>query len=290
MQFALRRSEERDHADYGWLKTFHTFSVDSHRDDDHIQWGPLRIINEDRIDAYTGFGTHLHREFEIFTYIVSGQIELKDSMNNVEILKRGDVQLTSAGTGTSHSEKCPGPSPAHFIQIWAYPSTPRLPPRYYTRHFSESDKFNSFVKVVAPLPSEGAAANHGAAGLGLDHWQGDHMVVDAREGRGPTPIHSNLTMYAAVLSPGIGSDGLFGFRLRGRKGYVHVIQTSGYNTGIARGAGIRLCDGAGFGGGAEATLYEGDGAYIMVGPGSNGEVLFENVTQGVAEVLLFDIE
>ncbi|KAJ2934623.1 hypothetical protein H1R20_g2444, partial [Candolleomyces eurysporus] len=151
LHFVPRRSDERGHADHGWLKTYHTFSFAMYQDPKHQQYGPLRVINEDRVSPLTGFGTHPHREFEIFSYIVSGELEHKDSMSNVEILTRGDVQLTSAGTGISHSEKNPNKDgiPVHFLQIWSIPSQSRLKPAYYTRHFTDEMKQDKWARVVA---------------------------------------------------------------------------------------------------------------------------------------------
>ena len=134
-------------------------------------FGHLRVLNEDRVDSGTGFGTHPHREFEIFSYVVDGELEQcvfftftphshndrnvlndvgcvdsKDSMGNTEVLRRGDIQMTSAGTGIRHSEKCHGPKQVHFLQIWASPNESNLPPKYYTR----SVVFPSFL---IPLPT-----------------------------------------------------------------------------------------------------------------------------------------
>ncbi|KAF8655499.1 hypothetical protein AX16_003029 [Volvariella volvacea WC 439] len=278
MQFVPRRSEERGHADHNWLKTFHTFSFAMYQDRNHNQFGPLRVINEDRVAPRTGFGAHSHSEFEIFSYVVSGELEHKDSMGNVEVLKRGDIQLTSAGTGISHSEKTYGSSPVHFLQIWSFPTASRLTPKYYTRHFSDEQKKDKFVKVVAPTDQSPSSSSE------------EDKVVDDREGSGPTPVHSNLTMYAGILSPGLGKDGNFGISMKGRKGYIHVIQTSGYNTGKAQGAGIKIHSSTpGAFGTEEVTLREGDGAYINIGPGG-GELKVENVSGDVVEVVLFDME
>jgi len=264
MKFVPRPSEARGHADHGWLKTFHTFSFASYYDGEHSKFGSLRVINEDRVDAGTGFGTHPHREFEIFSYIVNGAIEHKDSMGNTEILKRGDVQLTSAGTGISHSEKTYGSIPVHFLQIWSTPSTPKLAPKYYTRHFSDEEKQDKWARVVARFGTDGVSAE--------------------REGKGPAPVQTALTMYASLLSPSTTTK--LEKKMEGTKGYVHVVQTSGYNVGKAAGARVKVSAGDD----AEAvTLGEGDGAYIFVG--SSGNVLHvENVGDSVAEVVLFDIE
>ncbi|TFK39552.1 pirin domain-protein domain-containing protein-containing protein [Crucibulum laeve] len=261
MKFTPRRSEERGHADHDWLKTFHTFSFSMYQDQKHELFGPLRVINEDRVAPRTGFGTHSHREFEIFSYIVSGELEHKDSMGNTEILKRGDLQLTSAGTGISHSEKAYGSKQVHFLQIWSLPSTSRLQPKYFTRHFPDSEKENKWAKVVAPAWGEGVAANE-------------------RDGAGPAPVQSALTLYASLISAGKTLER----PLDGKKGYVHVIQKSGYKEGSAEGATVRISNG-----GEELVLREGDGAYVFVG--KKGNVLnMENAGDRVAEVLVFDLE
>jgi len=202
MKFIARRSQERGNADHGWLKTFHTFSFASYHDIQHQAFGSLRVINEDRVAPKTGFGTHSHREFEIFSYVVAGEIEHKDSMGNTEILGRGDLQLTSAGTGISHSEKAHGSKQVHFLQIWSLPSTSKLQPKYFTRHFSDEEKTNKWARVVAPVGADG--------------------VLLAREGEGPAPVQSPLTLYATLL----GQNKSLDRPLSGKKGYIHVIQTS----------------------------------------------------------------
>jgi len=260
MKFVPRYSEERGHADHGWLKTFHTFSFASYGDTEHQKFGSLRVINEDRVEPHTGFGTHPHREFEIFSYVVDGALEHKDSMGNTEILRRGDIQLTSAGTGIAHSEKTHGSKPAHFLQIWSFPSTSRLEPKYYTRHFTDEEKKDKWARVVAPFDAT-------------------DVVLD-REGQGPAPVHTSLTMYASLLSPGTKLERL----LEGKRGYVHVIQTSGYNDGKAAGATVKISSQD-----AQLTLKEGDGAYVSVG--QTGHVMdVQNDGDRVAEVVVFDLE
>ncbi|KAJ7478159.1 RmlC-like cupin domain-containing protein [Mycena latifolia] len=256
-----RPNQERGSADHDWLKTFHTFSFASYHDREHAQFGSLRVINEDRVAPRTGFGTHSHREFEIFSYLVSGQLEHKDSMGNVEVLKRGDIQLTSAGTGISHSEKAHGATPVHFLQIWSLPSTARLQPKYFTRHFTDAEKRDVWARVVAPVDASG-------------------VLRDSREGPGPVPVQSPLTLYATLLSGGKQLAQV----MRGSKGYIHVVQTSGYNIGAATGAAIKV-----FGSdGVEWELKEGDGSYIHFD--GTEELIVENVGAETAEILLFDIE
>ncbi|KAF5372208.1 hypothetical protein D9758_005112 [Tetrapyrgos nigripes] len=265
-QIAPRRSEERGHADHEWLKTFHTFSFAMYQESGHDHYGCLRVINEDRVAAHNGFGTHSHREFEIFSYVVEGELEHKDSMGNTEILSRGHVQLTSAGTGISHSEKAHGTKPVHFLQIWSIPSTPRLTPKYFTRFFSDEEKTDKWVRVVAPVSAEGVKKDL-RDGKGSD---GD--------GDGPAPVQSPLTLYASI----VGEGKKVTQEMTGTKGYFHVIMTSGYNEGKAQGGTVKIS-----GSGGEVTLREGDGAYLQVKPGS--EFVVENVGDRKAEVLLFDL-
>ncbi|KAH9479841.1 Putative quercetin 2,3-dioxygenase [Psilocybe cubensis] len=262
MKFVARRSEERGHADHDWLKTFHTFSFAMYQDRQHELFGPLRVINEDRVAPRTGFGTHSHREFEIFSYVVSGELEHKDSMGNTEVLKRGDLQMTSAGTGISHSEKAHGSKQVHFLQIWSLPSKARLQPKYFTRHFSDADKTDKWATVVAPVGAQG--------------------VLAEREAQGPAPVNSPLTLYATILGVGKTLDR----PLEGKKGYIHVIQRSGYKEGKAEGASVRISSP---GSDAELTLREGDGAYIFVGK-KGASLTVENDGDRAAEILVFDLD
>ena len=182
-------------------------------------------------------------------------------MGNTEILRRGDLQLTSAGTGISHSEKAHGPNEAHFLQIWSLPSISGLQPKYFTRHFSDEEKTDKWARIVAPVGADG--------------------VVAVREGEGPAPVQSPLTLYATLL----GQNKSLSRPLTGKKGYIHVVQTSGYNEGPSKGANIKITSK----GAEELTLGEGDGAYVYVG--KSGNVLeVENVGGSVAEVLVFDLD
>ncbi|OCH96370.1 pirin domain-containing protein [Obba rivulosa] len=266
MKVVSRPSHERGNADHGWLKTFHTFSFAMYQKADHDSFGCLRVINEDRVDPNTGFGTHGHREFEIFSYLVDGELEHQDSMGNLEVLKRGDLQMTSAGTGIRHSEKCHGPKQVHFLQIWSIPSTRGLQPKYFTRHFSDEEKREGWVRVVAPADAEG--------------------VVEEREASGPAPVHSPLSLYATIFPAGASRTHIFPTQVAGavRKAYIHVIQRSGYNPGRASGATVKISGKDG----EEKELREGDGAYLMGEPGE--ELKVENVGDREAEVLLFDVE
>jgi quercetin 2,3-dioxygenase len=187
-------------------------------------------------------------------------------MGNIEILKRGTLQLTSAGTGTSHSARAHGPTPVHLIQIWSLPHTRHLQPKNFIREFNDEQKTNAWVRVVALVGAEG--------------------VSDKKEGEGPAPIHSALTLYATLLEKGKCLEK----KLWGKKGYVHVLQTSGYNSGKASGATVRAA-GAWTGYGTQDVLLrEGDGAYLKVGEGKGADFIVENEGDAIAEVLLFDLE
>lgn len=182
-------------------------------------------------------------------------------MGNTEVLRRGDLQLTSAGTGITHSEKAHGPNQVHFLQIWSLPSISKLQPKYFTRHFSDEEKTNKWARIVAPVGADG--------------------VVATREGEGPAPVQSPLTLYATLL----GQSKSLNRPLTGKKGYIHVVQTSGYNAGTAKGANIQIASK----GGESLTLGEGDGAYIFVGNAGNS-LEVKNIGDRVAEVLAFDLD
>ncbi|KAH8104541.1 pirin domain-containing protein [Cristinia sonorae] len=265
-QVIPRRSDERGNADHGWLKTFHTFSFAMYQTQEHNQFGHLRVLNEDRVQAHTGFGTHGHKEFEIFSYVVSGQLEHRDSMGNVEILERGDVQMTSAGTGIRHSEKAYGDKQVHFLQMWSTPSTSNLSPAYYTRHFTDEEKRDKWVRIVAPVGSDG--------------------VEDKRDSSGPAPVHSPLTAFAILLSPGKSISHTFPTPYHGTtsKGYIHLVQKSGYNPGKANGGQVNLAGNNN----SVTKLWEGDGAYITAHAGA--ELTVTNTGDTTVEIILFDVE
>jgi quercetin 2,3-dioxygenase len=157
----IRRSAERGFFDHGWLKTFHTFSFADFYDSEWIGYGPLRVINEDRVDPGNGFGKHGHRDMEILTYILEGELEHKDSMGNGSVIRVGDVQRMSAGTGVTHSEFNPSATAAvHFLQVWLQPEALRLAPGYEQRHFSAAQKRGQLRLIAAQDGAEGAVTIH----------------------------------------------------------------------------------------------------------------------------------
>jgi redox-sensitive bicupin YhaK (pirin superfamily) len=147
----IRRAEDRGHADHGWLDTYHTFSFADYYDPAHMGFRALRVINEDRVQPGMGFGTHGHKDMEIVTYVLEGALEHKDSMGNGSVLRPGEFQRMSAGTGVRHSEFNPSATePVHLYQIWLLPGRNGIQPSYEQKFFSEDGKQARFQLVASP--------------------------------------------------------------------------------------------------------------------------------------------
>lgn len=157
----IRRSSERGHADHGWLNSWHSFSFAGYFDPQHVSFGPLRVINEDRVQPGQGFGTHSHRDMEIISYVLDGQLAHKDSMGNGSTIRPGNVQRMSAGSGVQHSEFNPSADqPAHFLQIWIIPDQNGIAPGYEEKHFSEADKRGRLRLIASPDGRDGSVLIH----------------------------------------------------------------------------------------------------------------------------------
>ena len=153
------RSAERGFADHGWLKSYHTFSFADYHNPERVHFGPLRVINDDYVAPGQGFGKHGHRDMEILTYILEGELEHKDSMGNGSVIRPGDVQRMSAGTGVLHSEFNPSATQqVHLLQVWIMPAAERLAPGYEQKHFTSADKRGHLRLIAAPAGEQGAVA------------------------------------------------------------------------------------------------------------------------------------
>ncbi|XZE51462.1 pirin family protein [Planctomycetaceae bacterium SH139] len=159
--FTIRRSEERGHADHGWLNSYHTFSFAGYRDPNHMGFRSLRVMNEDRVAAGQGFGTHAHNDMEIVSYVLDGELEHKDSMGNGEVLRPGEFQRITAGTGITHSEFNPSAdTPTHFYQIWLLPERKGIEPGYEQKTFDPPGRNNQWQLVASPDAKEGSLLIH----------------------------------------------------------------------------------------------------------------------------------
>ncbi len=205
----VRTGAERGHFDHGWLDTYHTFSFASYHDPRHMGFRSLRVINEDRVQPGEGFGTHAHRDMEILTWVLEGALEHKDSMGNGSIIRPGDIQRMSAGTGVTHSEFNPSrEEPVHLLQIWLLPRQRGLAPGYEEKRFAPETR------------------------------RGDFRLIAARDGRdGAVTIHQDADLWTALLEPSASVRHAFE---TGRHAWLHVA----VGTVTANGVELRAGDGA----------------------------------------------
>jgi hypothetical protein len=197
----LRRSAERGHADHGWLKSFHSFSFADYHDPAHMGVGNLRVINEDRIAPGTGFGTHGHRDMEIVSYVLDGALAHQDSMGNgtaagtaagkaAGVIRPGDVQRMSAGTGVRHSEfNHASDATTHFLQIWILPRQIGIAPGYEQKHFDDVAKRGRLALVASPDGRDGSVTIHADAALRAGLFDGDERAELALDPRRLAYVH-----------------------------------------------------------------------------------------------------
>src|SRR3954464_12065433 len=225
----IRRSGERGHARHGWLDSFHSFSFADYYDPTHMGFGPLRVINEDRVQPGRGFGTHGHRDMEIISYVLEGGLAHKDSMGNGSTIRPGDVQRMSAGTGVQHSEfNASQDEPAHLLQIWVIPQRAGDKPSYEEKRFDAADKRGRLRVVASP---------------------------DGRDGS--VTIHADASIYAGLID---GAEKLTFALPKGRLAYVHVARGALSVNGEALKAG----DAAKFSDTDTVTLDHGENAEVLL--------------------------
>ncbi len=181
----FRRAADRGYADHGWLKSFHSFSFADYHDPEHVQFGPLRVINEDRVSAGAGFGTHSHHDMEIITYVLKGELAHKDSTGSSSTIRPGDVQRMSAGRGVQHSEFNPSASEGvHFLQIWILPNVSGIAPSYEEKRFSVDEKRGRLRLIASPDRAEGSVLIQQDARIYAGLFDGDETAeLDISSGR-----------------------------------------------------------------------------------------------------------
>ena len=166
MKTIVHKAATRGHANHGWLDSWHTFSFAGYHDPERVHFGALRVLNDDTVDGGMGFGTHPHDNMEIISIPTSGALEHRDNMGNIQVVKAGDVQVMSAGTGIQHGEKNKNPDePVKFFQIWVFPNKRNVSPRYDQQSFTTADKHNKLLTVVSPL-----GTNDGGVQVHQDTW------------------------------------------------------------------------------------------------------------------------
>ncbi len=202
----LRKSQDRGYADHGWLKSFHSFSFAGYHDPKFMGWGSLRVINEDRVAAGMGFGKHSHRNMEIISYVLSGELAHQDSMGNIESIPPGDVQRMSAGSGVTHSEfNHAKAQTTHFLQIWIEPNVLEIEPSYEQRTIPQSDKQGKLRLVASPNGADGSvkifADAKVYAGL-FDGSQSAQLQLDPKRKAYVHLIKGSLTVNGQKLAGG----------------------------------------------------------------------------------------
>ena len=196
----LRKSQDRGYADHGWLKSYHSFSFAGYHDEAHMGWGNLRVINEDRIAPGTGFGTHGHRDMEIISYVLSGNLAHKDSMGNVKGIPPGDIQRMSAGKGVMHSEFNHAPAQeTHFFQIWIEPNVRGISPSYEQQTVQAAEKTGQLKLIAAPAGEGGSISIHADARL--------YAGLLSTKDQASLALHANRKAYVHLVRGNLSING-----------------------------------------------------------------------------------
>lgn len=225
----IRRARERGFADHGWLKSYHTFSFADYYDPAHMGFGPLRVINEDRVAPGAGFGTHGHRDMEIISYVLEGELAHRDSLGNGSVIRPGDVQRMSAGRGVRHSEfNNSEKEEVHFLQIWIEPDVLSIEPEYEEKRFTEEDKRGRLRLIASPEGNDGSVR-----------------------------IHQDARVYAGLFDGGERAQLELAPK---RRAYVHVARGSLVANGETLNAGdaLKVTDTS------SVTIERGQGAEVLV--------------------------
>jgi redox-sensitive bicupin YhaK (pirin superfamily) len=225
----IRRGKERGHAEHGWLESYHSFSFADYHDPEHMGFSALRVINEDRIQPGTGFGTHGHRDMEIISYVLEGALGHRDSMGTGSTIVPGDVQRMSAGRGVQHSEQNHDKAGVtHFLQIWIEPNVRGIAPGYEQKHFDAASKRGRLRLVASPDGADGSVT-----------------------------IHQDARIYAGLFD---GAERAVRAIAPGRKAYLHVVR----GKVVANGTPLEAGDALKMTGVAEAVLEQGAGAEVLL--------------------------
>jgi redox-sensitive bicupin YhaK (pirin superfamily) len=229
IMWELRKSEERGYADHGWLKSRHTFSFADYFDPEYAGFGVLRVINEDRVAPGKGFGTHGHRDMEILSYVLEGQLAHKDSMGTGSVIVPGDVQRMSAGSGVMHSELNPSTrEPVHFLQIWIHPAVTGIAPSYEQKHIPPNEKRGKLRLIASPTGADGSVS-----------------------------LHQDVKLYAALFDGPERTNLAIG---AGRQAYVHLARgsLSVNDTRLDAGDALKIS------GGTTLEFHDGSAAEVLV--------------------------
>ena len=201
-----RRSQDRGHADHGWLNSYHSFSFAEYFDQDHVEFGPLRVLNEDRVAPGQGFGTHGHRNMEIISYVLEGELAHQDSLGTGSTIRPGDVQRMSAGSGVRHSEfNHAKDRVTHFLQIWILPNVEGIPAEYEQKHFDDASKRGRLRLIASPDGRDGSLGLHADASISaglFDRGESAEVALDPKRRAWVQVVRGKVAVNGQALSAG----------------------------------------------------------------------------------------